>query len=193
MIQRIILDNDKALRIFMFPLRQQIMKEMSFIGKPLTPKQLSDHLNIAPSSAKHHLEKLKSLGIVEIDHSELIHGINATFYKLTNVTISIGLDKSDNFSGEREAFILKELSEASYNYQNIIRNFKLSNENEPVADLISGIVHLNKSQIDELFVMIDGFMHSNASSSIQGDLVSHPWEFLLVGYRKDLVEERKLK
>ena len=191
MIQRIVLDNDKALRIFMFPLRQQIIKKMSYIGEPITPKQLSNQLKIAPSSAKHHLEKLKSLGIVEVDHNELIHGINATFYKLTNVIISIGLGQSDNFSGEREAFILKELSDASDNYQNILRHAKGSNENEPVADLISGIVHLNRRQIDELSSIIDVFIRSNASSTVQEDLVSHPWEFILLGYRKDLIEDGK--
>jgi hypothetical protein len=83
------------------------------------------------------------------------------------------------------------ISDASENYQNILRHAIGSNENEPVADLISGIVHLNGRQIDELSSIIDAFIRSNASSTVQESLVSHPWEFILLGYRKDLVEDSK--
>ncbi|HHX09742.1 MAG TPA: winged helix-turn-helix transcriptional regulator [Chloroflexi bacterium] len=51
------LTTEKQIRIFMFPLRQKILKLMYQTGKPMTAKQISDQLAISPSSAKHHLLK----------------------------------------------------------------------------------------------------------------------------------------
>ena len=71
----------KQMDIYMNPQRQRLLKEMSIYGKPITPKQLSNILNISPSSVTYHLKKLQELGIVELDHTEMVHGICAKYYK----------------------------------------------------------------------------------------------------------------
>ncbi len=49
---------------------------------------LSDALGMTPSSAKHHVARLVELQVVEVDHTELIHGITATYYRKRLVTVS---------------------------------------------------------------------------------------------------------
>jgi len=90
----ICLTTERELRIFMDPLRQRILACMELAGTPMTAKKLADTLGIAPSSAKHHLGRLESIGVVLRDHQETIRGIVATFYRMT--------EKEVAFDGVRE-------------------------------------------------------------------------------------------
>jgi DNA-binding transcriptional ArsR family regulator len=85
----ICLTAEKELRIFMDPLRQRVLAHMEILGAPVTAKGLADALGIAPSSARHHLGQLESIGVVERDHQETIHGIVATFYRLTKKQVRL--------------------------------------------------------------------------------------------------------
>ncbi len=62
------LATEKELRIFMFPLRQKILRTMHLLGEPTTAKHIADTLGISPSSARHHLIRLQEIGLVEHDH-----------------------------------------------------------------------------------------------------------------------------
>ena len=85
----LVLTGEAALKIFINPTRMRIVEEMSLHPAPITPKALADRLGLSPSSAKHHLMKLASIGVVLLDHQEMIHGIQASFYRLTDKTISL--------------------------------------------------------------------------------------------------------
>lgn len=85
----LVLTGEAALKIFINPTRMRIVEEMSLHPVPITPKALADRLGLSPSSAKHHLMKLASIGVVLLDHQEMIHGIQASFYRLTDKTISL--------------------------------------------------------------------------------------------------------
>ena len=75
----LVLTGEAALKIFINPTRMRIVEEMSLHPAPITPKALADRLGLSPSSAKHHLMKLASIGVVLLDHQEMIHGIQASF------------------------------------------------------------------------------------------------------------------
>ena len=83
------LRGEAAMKIFINPTRMRIVEEMRLHSEPITPKALADRLGLSPSSAKHHLLKLASIGVVLLDHQEMIHGIQASFYRLTDKTISL--------------------------------------------------------------------------------------------------------
>lgn len=85
----LILSDEKSVGIFMHPLRQRMLEKMMILAEPVTSKHLADELGIAPSFARHHMLKLESIGVVEKDHQELIHGILATYYRLTDKCISL--------------------------------------------------------------------------------------------------------
>lgn len=88
------LTTEKELKIFMDPVRQRLLRTMRILGKPMTTKGLADELGMTPASAKHHLAQLEQIGLIEFDHSEVIHGITARYYRLADVDVSLGMDQN---------------------------------------------------------------------------------------------------
>ncbi|NLT49026.1 MAG: helix-turn-helix transcriptional regulator, partial [Clostridiales bacterium] len=74
-MKRIKLTTKKELNIYMSPVRQQLLRQLSIANGPMTPKMLSDSLGISPSSVQHHIRKLSELELIELDHTEVINGI----------------------------------------------------------------------------------------------------------------------
>ncbi len=93
----------KELDIFMNPQRQRLLKCMSIHGAPMTPKQISDILGISPSSVTYHIKKLLELGLIELSHTEMIHGITARFYKRIPVEVNLGAGIQNDLQMEKEA------------------------------------------------------------------------------------------
>lgn len=99
------LRGEAAMKIFINPTRMRIFEEMSLHPEPLTPKALADRLGLSPSSAKHHLAKLESIGVVQLDHQAKIHGIVASYYRLTDRMVS--LDAADPAAREFAAIAMR--------------------------------------------------------------------------------------
>lgn len=116
MSELLTLKTKKQLNIFMNPTRLEILRELEHAGEPVTPKYLSDRLKISPSSIQFHIKKLEELGVVVLDHTELIRGITARFYTLNDITVSIYGDEQDHLE-ERE--ILLENC-----YKNVLDGYK---------------------------------------------------------------------
>lgn len=194
MENKIVLTNEKELKVLMSPIRQRIIRQMSREGKPVTSKYIADKLNISPSSAQHHIKQLQEIGIIEFDHSEVVNGIMAKYLKLSEKDISIGSNINDDLSLERDV-IAKNLIFDMYNeYQNVINSMrpvitKEYNKGNKVLDFVSGAVHLSQENANELFNIMVEFVkkHSKASDN------THPFEFALIAYRTDLnnTNERK--
>ena len=87
------LSDEAALKIYVNRQRMRLVELMTTLARPATAKMLSDRMGISASSVKHHLDKLVSIGVVEVDHREHIRGILATYYRVTDRTIV--LDSTD--------------------------------------------------------------------------------------------------
>lgn len=186
----IVLSTDKELKILMSPIRQKIIKIMSREGKPVTSKHLADKLNISPSSAQHHIKQLQQVGIVELDHTEVINGITARYLKLSEKTVSIGQNINDDLSSERDVLARSILNKSYNGYKGLIteRRQLIAEEyrkGNKIADQMTGVVHLTTKEANELFNIIDGFIkkHSKASDD------THPFEYALIAYQADLTNE----
>ena len=83
----LVLHTAEELKIFVNPQRMRLVNLLETMGEPATAKMLADRLGISASSVKHHLNKLESIGLVEIDHQAHIHGILATYYRPTARTV----------------------------------------------------------------------------------------------------------
>ena len=154
-MKTITLTSDEQLRIFMHPLRQKILRILQING-PMTPKMIADALSITSSSAKHHLLRLMTLGTVEIDHTKLIHGITATYYRWSEVSVSIGSTEG----GDREALagdLLKEVEDGFF----AKTRGKKPTDSHFEADLLTGVVHLAPEEADELYKAITGFLNEH--------------------------------
>ncbi len=89
----LVLSDEAALKIYVNRQRMRLVELMTTLARPATAKMLSVRMGISASSVKHHLDKLVSIGVVEVDHREHIHGILATYYRVTDRTIV--LDSTD--------------------------------------------------------------------------------------------------
>lgn len=188
----IVLSTDKELKIYMSPIRQKIIKIVSREGRPITSKYIADQLNISPSSAQHHIKQLQQIGIIEFDHNEVINGITARYLRLTEKTVSIGQDINDDLTPERDVLARNILNQTYNGYielinekrQLLLEEYKKGNK---LADQLTGVVHLSAAEANELFDIIDNFIkkHSKAHDN------SHPYEYALVAYRADLINNNK--
>lgn len=188
---KIVIATDKELKIIMSPIRQKIIKIMSIEGKPITSKHIADKLNISPSSARHHIKQLEFLNIVENDHSKVINGITAKYLKLTDKTISLGQNISDNLSEERDIIVRNMINETYNGYHNLIKNNRTLltdefNKGNKFADVLYGVVHLTEEESNELFSLINDFIEKHSKSST----VTHPFEYALIAYRADLKDSQ---
>lgn len=149
------LSDDKDLKVFMHPTRQKILTLLSINGS-MTAKQVADSLSMTSSSAKHHILKLVGLGAVEVDHTALINGITATYYKRTDATISIGSDEG----GLRAVVaqnLLKEVQDGFFAQDSPPEN----EEGHFMGDMLTGVLHLRPEEADELIGMVRSYIASH--------------------------------
>ncbi|AEV29704.1 Bacterial regulatory protein, arsR family [Sphaerochaeta pleomorpha str. Grapes] len=151
----ITLTTTEQLKIFMQPTRQKILQLLSVNG-PMTPKMVANALEITSSSAKHHILKLVELGIVELDRQQLIHGITATYYRKTLVTVSLGGLQGD----EREVVTQNLLKEVQDDFFKKIKDFD-QDSGHFSADIKTGVLHLTQSQADHLNEIIESFIEKH--------------------------------
>jgi predicted transcriptional regulator len=137
------LKTKEELNIYMNPVRQQLLRQLNISGIPMTPKMLTNHLQISASSVQHHIKKLVSLGLIELDHTELIKGITARFYVPTQVTVQIGLDKTDDLNRQREVLMQESIARIYENYHKQLRK-RLNNLRETNKNL-----YLAKQKIEQ--------------------------------------------
>jgi len=48
--------------------------------------------------------------LVELDHTEMIHGITARFYKATSATVQIGLDQDKTLTSQKQVLLQQAIA-----------------------------------------------------------------------------------
>ena len=95
-MEPIVLTGKKELDIYVNPQRQNILRCMQIAGVPMSAKQIADQVGISASSVQRHIRLLRELGIVEQSHTEQIHGITATYFRVLPRNVRIGGLKDDD-------------------------------------------------------------------------------------------------
>lgn len=183
-MKKIELTSKKELDIYMSPTRQQLLRILSLENSPMTPKQLSDKLHISASGVQHHIKKLMQLGLIELDHTEAINGITASFYKPAQVTVQIGLSQSDAMAEQKEVLLQNCIAQVYDSFRKQMKKrIGLTGEKDPDSlrkwgDILTGVVHLSEEQSAELIKLITEFIEQN-SAPTSG---SSPWEYGIIAY-----------
>lgn len=141
---------EKELRTYMHPLRQKILFELSIRPAGMTAKQLADTLGVAPSSTGHHLTELEKLGLVELDHTEVIHGFTARFYRAADVDVIVRPQAADR--SIHQAMLENDMSQriahiselGAWTREQALPEAPLRNS------LRSGVLYLTETQAEEL-------------------------------------------
>lgn len=179
-MKKISLSTKQELDIYMNPTRQQILRQLSLSDTSMTPKMLADKLKISASGVQHHLKKLISLGLVELDHTEMIHGIKASFYKLAHVQVQVGIGKDDELNQQREVLLQNSIFNVLSGFQQRLKKAKAASEpiNVTMGDVKTGVVYLTPDASADLMNLIEDFIqkHSIPQHNTQ------PWEYAIIAY-----------
>ena len=181
----------EQLNIYMNPQRQRLLKYMELEGKPMTPKQLADLLQISPSSVTHHLKKLLELGVVELDHTEMIRGICARFYRRVPVIVNLRGGKKDDLRTEKEAFLDYLMNDIWSGFREYLRTEEVgqkttAHRHDDMAmergDMLNGVAYLTPEAVIELKTFWAVFQEKY---STPGDNAK-PWELALIAYPREV-------
>lgn len=184
-MKKIALTTKKELNIYMNPTRQQLLRQLQLSNTPLTPKMLSDKLQISASSVQHHIRKLMQLELIELDHTETINGIMASFYKPAEVTVQIGLNNSDGLDNLREALMQDLIAQVYEGYMKQARKrISMSGDRDPEklqkwGDIMSGVIHLNEQESGELMSIVSSFLEQHSTPAAG----SSAWEYAIIAYK----------
>ncbi|MBE5979687.1 MAG: helix-turn-helix transcriptional regulator [Paenibacillaceae bacterium] len=181
------LSTKKELEIYMNPVRQNLLRLLERSKLPMTPKQLSQKLDISPSSVQHHIKKLESLGVITLDHTEVINGITARYYCPTYVNVRIGLDHPDDTQLQKEVLVQEQIARTYEGFLTQKKKFLEQFSNEELesrwdlGDIMTGVVHLSPDEGKELLKLIRDFLDAHAVPSAE----KFPWEYAFILYNAE--------
>lgn len=176
MLREIEIRSKKALDIYMNPQRQRLLKCMDVYGAPMTPKQLSTRLGISPSAVTFHMKKLLELGLVELDHTRMINGICAKYYRRVPSRVLLHAGVDDGLRPEKEALLDYMMSELWDGFRRYLS--ELGRGAPPGGDAKNGVLYLDEAGAGELWDFFVGFIERNSSPRPGASA----WEFALVAY-----------
>ena len=179
----------KQLEIYMNPQRQRLLKILELNGAPMTPKQLSTRLCISPSSVTHHLKKLEQLGLVKVDHTERIHGIEASFYRLVPAVVKLQGNAPDDLHVEKMLIAEYSINDTWADFKKYLAEEARQNGQEeavqetgaqagPLGDYINGIYYLTDEEAEKIRAQIMAFQKEHLHPREN----AKPWEVALVAF-----------
>jgi IclR helix-turn-helix domain. len=178
-MEPIVLTGKKELDIYVNPQRQNILRCMQIAGLPMSAKQIADQVGISASSVQRHIRLLRELGVVELSHTEQIHGITATYFRVLPRNIRVGGLKDDGEDNQRIALMQADISLRFAGFIAYCEALGTHYSDEyQFGDMISGITYLKPSEAKELYQMIRTFLdtHENRNSGTEA------WEFAIIAY-----------
>lgn len=152
---------------------------MQVIARPATCKRLADAMGISASSVTHLVKKLETLGLVELDHTELIRGITAKYRRYIPTSVNVRAGVHDDLQ-EEKAFLVDYLHQRTYDaLRSHIASPTIERERKlglTHGDLRDGFVYLTEEEARRLQDQISSFLEAHESP--KEDAVS--WEFGLM-------------
>ena len=178
MSNQITLTTKEQLDIYMNPQRLRILKVMDIHAAPMTCKQLSCTLGISASAVSHHLKRLENLGLVVLDHTESIHGIQAKYYKHLPIEINMGNDRNDDLKAERTLLSDYFIYETWNGFKENIERVKDRSNLMETGDAINGILYLTEAEAKQIKGLIQDF-YSNHMVPTPNSI---PWETAIIAF-----------
>jgi len=157
-MREISINSKEEMKIYMNPQRQRVLKLLKINGQAMTPKQLSIEMGISPSAVTSHIKQLESIGLVELDHTEKINGIQAKYYKKADVNVSLRTNNNKELFDEQEVFLNAKMTENWQGFMNYFAGLDEEQDFEGAGNMITGIAFLNQEDARQLNKMIQKFL-----------------------------------
>ena len=178
-MESIFLSGKRELDIYLNPQRQNLLRCIRIAGVPLTPKGIADRIGISASSAQHHIGKLAEIGLVELSHTQRIHGITAKYYRVSPKTVQIGGFDKDGLREERFCLMQSLLSQVFLGFTDYCeKQPKNETGGGQFGDMLSGVIRLSDGEARELYAMVRDFLREHEREGKEGKA----WEYALIAY-----------
>lgn len=90
------IETDEEIKIFSDPYRMRIINAYIKAGEPMTVKGVADLMGEVPAKVHYHVKKLISIDILALDHTKLINGITAKYYRLTTDSFRVAYQNTSD-------------------------------------------------------------------------------------------------
>ena len=177
MVKEITIQTKEELDIYMNPQRQRILKCMELKAIPMTPKQISDELGISSSSVTFHIKKLLEIGVVELDHTEMIRGILAKYYRRIPVQINLRYGDADDLQWEKGILLDYIMVDVWEGFKKHLKT-STGEPDDQRGDVANGVAYLSPKEASELMKYIYNFLKEHGEYK-EGAV---PWEIALMAY-----------
>ena len=119
-----------------------------------TFKQIADRLGDNSSKVTYHCKMLIDIGLLELDHTELINGITAKYYTLVSDNFKIAFDHKSNKVIQKK--IMKSQAQVAYDglkdMQTLVSD--LNHEQRSIA-FVHNELHLTKEDMKEYWQLME--------------------------------------
>lgn len=159
------ISTEEELKILSDPFRLRIISAYVEHEKPLTVKGCADIINEIPSKVHYHIKKLIKIGILALDHIEVINGINAKYYYLPKTSFELKIEDTTSAGMEKNLDLLTNVSISQ------IENFRMDFINSmqtaikdkveskyDVGYVSTSHLYLSEEEHDELQKMVFDFI-----------------------------------
>ncbi|MDO3411699.1 helix-turn-helix domain-containing protein [Saccharibacillus sp. CPCC 101409] len=143
------LNSLEEIKIYSDPYRLKIMKTFLDFGRTATVKEVADRLGEVPAKVYYHVKKLESIGLLWIDHTEVVNGIVAKYYRSFEGEIEI---RSAEIEPELRGVYMSNVRRLVAEQFDETREafLKQTDTNNPTR-LVQNVLHMSKEEEKELF------------------------------------------
>ena len=169
----------KQFRIMLNPVRQEMVHLLRLVARPLSANRVAERMQLSPSAAHAHLNKLVKMGLVSAQEGTRRDGSKTTYYQMRNVKLRLCLGRKDAFQGEREALAANLVDST---FRSMLENVHRYDE-KTVPDhsvLLFGALHLDTAQRTELSQLMEHYLEEHGV--LRPEAEEH-WEYVVLAYR----------
>ena len=171
-----------GLSSFLFLQTVKNVKEISDVGNLIVYKT-SFYAKKTKNLSKivtYHLKKLEELGLVELDHTESIHGIQAKFYRRVPAVVNLKGDLQDDLHAEKELILDYLINDIWTGFKKYITDLykKEKNLQEVTGDCLNGVIYMTDEEAKKVKEQILAFQEAHMEPK-EG---AKPWDMALIAY-----------
>ena len=169
----------KQLRVMLNPVRQEMVHLLRLVARPLTANEVAERMQLSPSAAHTHLNKLVKMGLLSAREGTRRDGSKTIYYQMREVRLRLCLGRRDAYQGEREALAANLVDST---FRSMLDNVYRYEEQElPDYNLLRfGALHLDTAQRRALMELMGRYLEEHGA--LRPEAEEH-WEYVVLAYR----------
>lgn len=166
--------------LYLTPQRQKLLKIMEQSDCSMTPKEISLVLKVSPSSVTYHLKKLQEIGLVDLDFTKKINGIQANYYKKIPANVNLKGNVNDDLQTEKILILDYIVNDTLNDFKKYLYSVSSQSQNntELLGDSINGTFYLTDDEVIEIKSLLKKFSDDHSFKTTN----SRPWKINIITF-----------